>query len=99
MQQPSSRRFQQRQGANHIGLHKRRRPIDRTVDMAFCGEVDDRVRLVLAQQSVQQDAIRDAAFDEDVRGVAQHAGQRVAIASIGERIQIKHLIIRVFIDE
>jgi hypothetical protein len=43
-----------------VGLDKFRRPTDRTVNVAFRGEIDDGVRLVLAQQPAHRFTVTDS---------------------------------------
>src|SRR5690606_26013673 len=87
-----ARGLEQRQGADHVGLHERARPVDGPVDVALGGEVQDRVRAMLAQQGVHQRAIADVAMDEDMVVVPLQRRQGVEVAGVGERVEVDHAL-------
>ena len=58
--------------------------------MAFGGEVDHRARLVLREQAVEQRAVGDVAVHEHVARVAVELSQALAVAGVGERIEVEH---------
>ena len=62
----SARGFEQGEGAFHVRLDERARPVDASVHMAFGGEVQNRPRLMFGQERVEQRAIGDVALDEAV---------------------------------
>src|SRR5690606_8831605 len=54
------RRLQQGVSANNIGLNKRIRPIDRTVDMGLGCKVHNRIKIMLLKQRFNQSLIGNA---------------------------------------
>jgi hypothetical protein len=49
------------EGAFDVGLEECFRPKDGAVDMALCGEVNDRARALLGEELVEQGAVVDVA--------------------------------------
>ena len=87
-------RFEQVEGADHVGLDEIFGAVDRSVHMAFGGEVDHGARPVLRQQPLHQRTVADVALHEDVTGVAAQAGQILGIAGVGELVEIDHRLLR-----
>ena len=61
--------------------------------MAFGSEVDDGTRLMSVEQLVEQGAVIDVAFDEDM---AQVAGQRLQVgqvAGVGQRVEVDDALV------
>ena len=56
---PGASGFQQRVGTDNVGFDKRRRAIDRTIDVAFRRQVHHDVRAVLGKHAVQRRTIAD----------------------------------------
>jgi hypothetical protein len=83
-----SGRFEQAEGAQHVGAHELARAVDAAVHMALGGEVDDGARPVFGQQLVQQDALADVALHEHMPAVAAQAVEVVQVAGVGERVEI-----------
>ncbi len=83
--------FQQAQGAHHVGLDEGARAVDGTVDVAFSGEIQHRIRLVLGQQAGYQRAVTDVTLHKHVVRVAVQAGQRLQVAGVGEHIEVDDL--------
>ncbi|MNI51404.1 hypothetical protein D3C73_1061320 [compost metagenome] len=83
-------RFEQGQGADHIGLDERTGAVDGTIDMAFGGEVHHRIGLVFGQQAGHQRVVTDVAVHEHVVRIALQGGQGLQIARVGQRIQVDH---------
>ena len=61
--------------------------MDAAVDVALGGKVHDGAWAVLCQQAVNQRAVADVAMDEGVARVAVQAGQVLAVAGVGQRVQ------------
>ena len=80
--------LKQRQRADHIGLHERGRAIDGPVHMAFGGEVDHCLGLILSQQFRDQGAVADVAMHEHMARVGVDGCQRVAIACVGQQVEV-----------
>ena len=83
-----ARALQQRQGADHIGLHERCGAVDRAIDVAFRCEIHDRIRTMLGEHLRDESAIADIALHEHMVGIAVQHRQGVEIARIGQRIEI-----------
>ena len=57
-------RHQEAVRSDHIGFDERRRPANRSVNMAFCSEVNDRRNVMVAQHSLHQFGVADIAYDQ-----------------------------------
>jgi hypothetical protein len=85
-----ARGFEELEGAHHVGHHEIRRPVDRAIDVAFGGEVHDRLRPLLGEERVDQRAVGDVALHEAVARIALEARQVGGIAGIGELVEVHH---------
>ena len=85
-------RLQQGQGADHVGLHEGRRAVDRTVHVAFGGEIHHSIGAMFGQQPRHQGAVADIAMHEHMLRVALQRGQGVAVAGIGQRVEVDHAL-------
>ena len=81
-------RFQQAEGADDVGLDEVFRAVDRTIDMAFGGEIEHRARLVFGQQIRHQRAVAYVAVHEHVPLITGQRRQVFAVARIGQRIEV-----------
>jgi hypothetical protein len=88
-----ARRFEQGEGAVYVGAHEGARTVDGAVDMALGGEVHHRARLVLGEQALDQGAVADVAMHEEVARVAFQAGERLAVAGVGQRVEVDHRLV------
>ena len=82
------RGIQQAECADHVGLDKGPGPVDRSIDMAFGGEVHDRIDLFFAQQTKHHLAIEDIALDEPVVGRIGDCPQAFRVARIGQLVEV-----------
>ena len=64
--------------------------MDAAVDVAFGGEVDHGARPVPGEERVEQRPVEDVALDEAVAGVAVERGQVLAVARVGEGVEVDH---------
>ena len=92
-------RLKQRKRSHHVGPGERERVFDRPVHMAFGGEVDHSVDVVVAEYLPHLFVIADVRFDErvvrrtlDVREVGQ-------IARIGQFVEVDDAVAGVFVYE
>ena|SRR5215204_1706895 len=69
------RRLQQREGADDVGAHERRRAVDRTVDVALGGEMDDDVRREASDQLADFRAVDDVRLREAEAWILCHRRQ------------------------
>src|SRR6266704_4959501 len=79
--------LEQSEGTDDVGLNKFRRPVDRAIDVAFGGEVNDRARGVFLEEPPHQSPVADIAVEEYVRRIAFVAFEVCRIACIGELVQ------------
>ena len=79
--------FQQREGADQIGLDEGRWAGDGSVHMAFGGEVGDGVDGVLAQQPIHQWPVADVALNEGMPGGIGQLAQVVQRTGIGQQVK------------
>ncbi|MDR8799267.1 hypothetical protein FEP84_05680 [Burkholderia multivorans] len=82
--------FQQREGADHIGLHEIGRPVNRAIDMAFRREVQHRARLVLGKERVERSAVADIDTRKHVLRIAFQRLQRTKVARVGQFVDVEH---------
>ena len=90
----SAHRLQQAKAAHDVGLDEVFRPMDGAVHMAFGRKVEHRARTVLRQQPIDQGPVADVALHEVVAGVALQAGQVLAVAGVGELVQVDDRLVR-----
>ena len=88
----TANRFEQVERAGDIGLDKGGRPVDRTIDMAFRGQVHDDLNVVIAQKRRHQRPVGNVALDEAIIGVALDLAQRSEVARIGQLVEVHDLV-------
>ena len=79
--------FEQHEGAVDIGAQEGLRAVDRPVDMAFGGKVDDRAGPMPGQQAVDQRTVGDVAAHEVMAGIALERCQVFEVAGISQGIE------------
>ena len=67
--------LQQGEGADDIGLDESRWPVDRAIDMAFRGEVHDRVRRKTLDYGVHLCGVDNVSTHKRVAGVLRDCSQ------------------------
>ena len=80
-----ARRFEQREGANHVGSDELAGRRDRPVDVRLRREVDDDVRA--PDQRRRDDGVADVAAHERVARVVHHVAQRLDAARVGQLVE------------
>ncbi len=70
-----------------IGSQERFRLENRTVDVGFCGKVDDRVDPV-ADRIGNRDGVADVAADESVTRIAVDLAQVCDISGVRDRVEV-----------
>src|SRR5665213_2468195 len=83
----------QREGGDDVGVDERRRAMDRAIDMRLGGEVDDRARPVLREESGDQRAVADVAVHEHVARVGRKAREVGGIAGVSQLVEIDHTLV------
>src|SRR5262249_30504943 len=91
---PIARRFpggqravQERVRANDIGAHKSVGRDDRTVDVAFSGEMYHKVEGVMVKQRLEQRGVADVAMDELEMRMTLHGVEIGTVSRVSERIE------------
>ena len=80
--------LQQSKGADDIGLDEVFGAVNRAIDMAFGGEVDDGPGPIFCQQAGDQRAVADVAMDENMALIALQRSQRFKIARVRQLVEI-----------
>ena len=75
-------------GADNVSLDEIARTMDRAVDMALGGKVDDGAGAVLGQQSTNQRGLANVAAHEDMPHITLQTGEILQIARVGELVKI-----------
>jgi len=73
--------------AEDIGLEEELRMVDAAVDVAFCGEVDHEIKVVLFEESVCEVSVADISFDELAAVGLEVAVEGVDIAGVGKQVE------------
>ena len=89
----AERLLQQDEGADHIGLYERGGPVDRAIDMAFCRQMQDDVRLEVGQRRLHRRRVGDIRPNEPKARMVLHRHERIEIARIGELIDDKDMMV------
>ncbi len=87
-----TRGFEQVEGAKHIRLDEGRGAVDGAVDMAFCGEVHDRIGSMRLQHPVERGAVADVDLFERISGRVRHVRHVVEAGGIGQRVEVDHIV-------
>lgn len=88
--------FQEAEGADDVGLDEVFGAVDGAVHMAFRREVDDGPDGVFFQERRDQFEVGDIALDKAVAVIALQRSQILAVAGVGEFIQVDDGFIRGF---
>ena len=80
--------FKQIKSADNIGLDKVFRAMDRSINMAFSGEVEHCARLVFGQQTGYQGAVANVAVHKEMPRVAIQRRKRFQIACVGQLVEV-----------
>lgn len=77
------------EGADHVCLDELTGAVDGPIDVGFCGEINNRGRLMGGEELVQERTVSDAAVKEEMVGVTLKRGEIFGITCVGERIEIE----------
>ncbi len=80
-------RLEQLERADDVRLDERPRPLDRAVDVALGGEVQDGRRGVLPEHPADRLPVRDVAQDEGEAGVVRHVGEALEAARVRQLVE------------
>ena len=89
---PGPGRFQQRPGTDNVGFDKRRRAVNRAVNVAFSGQMHHRIGLIVAKYPVQFSAIADIHLFKSKTRIPGDRRQRHQIPRVGQLINHHHVI-------
>src|SRR5262249_14828643 len=82
-------------GTNYIGVDEIRGPIDRSINMTFRRQVHDRVGVKIRENVGDGRMIADIGLAEMITRMALNRSERGKIASIGQLVDDKHLVVGV----
>lgn len=85
-------------GADDVGLEEDGRVHDGTVDVAFRGEVDDVVEMLLLEELVDRLAVADVRVDEAEIGFVENRFEGLHVAGIGQGIEADVSVLRISLD-
>ena len=89
---PGTSSFQQRIGTDNVGFDKRRRAINRAVDVAFGSQMHHRIGLIMAKYPIQFGAIADIHPFKSKTRIPGDRRQRHQIPGVGQLINNHHVI-------
>ena len=84
----AARRFQQAEGADHVGLDELARPVDGAVDMGLGGQMHHRVGLVAVEEPLQLGGVADVDLLEGVARVALGPRQGGQVGRVGQLVDV-----------
>src|SRR5262245_5669294 len=76
-----------------VRLDERLRPVDRAVDMALGGEVDDDVRIEDLESTFERETVADVSLNEAVPLVTRDGIERAQVAGVGQLVEVQHAMI------
>ena len=87
-----TRRLEQHEGADNIGLDEGGGPIDRTVDMAFGRQMHHDIRAELLDERAHGRCVANINLLEPVASIFRHAGEIIEITRVGELVENADLV-------
>jgi len=91
--------LKQSQGAKDIGIGEYERVLDRTVDMALSGKMDDAVDGIFRNHLADGLKIADVGFDETIIGTVLDVLEVGKITGIGQLVKVDYPTVRVLVDK
>src|SRR5208282_5374200 len=91
---PSLASVEKHLGPEHVGLNKDFGAKNGTVDVTFGGKVKDRVNSVCRDDVIEQLAVANVSFDEEVTLVVLQVGKILEVAGVGELVERYHRALR-----
>jgi hypothetical protein len=74
--------------SHDVGLHEFSRPVNRAVNVRFCGQVHHPVRFVFIKNLLQSFPIADVQLNKMVAVRIHHSGERLHVAGVSQLIHI-----------
>lgn len=90
--------FEQRVGADDVGVDEVRGPFDGAVHVGFRRQVHDTSRAVFTEDPIQLPTVSDIHLFEGVSGGIGYLSHRIQVAGIGEPVQVDDPVVGV-VDE
>lgn len=81
-----------------VGLKEELRVFDAAIHVALCCKVHHHVKAVVGEESVDERAVADVAFDKEAARVVNVVGNGAEIAGIGEEVKHHDLNVGVFLE-
>ena len=75
-----------------VGLHEFSRPVNRAVNMRFCGQVHHTIRFVFFKNLLQSFLIADVQLNKMVAVRIHHSGKRFHVAGVSQLIHIDDMV-------
>ena len=94
----SSRRLQQHERPDDIGVDERRRAVDRSVDVRFSREVQDRTRRMPRERLAHRLPIGDVGLDEGETRIVEQIADVQAAARVGQFVDDDQPLARVAVQ-
>ena len=91
----AARRFEQAIGADDVGFDERARPVDRPVDMALRGQMEDGVDRMLLHDGEHAAAVADVGLNERIARRAIDLRKRGEVGGVGELVDVDHRVLGV----
>jgi len=93
------RGLQQAQSSHHVRLREGERVLDGAIHVAFCGQVDDAVNLLVLHELVERVEVADVHLHELVVRLVLDILEVREVARVGELVEVDDLVIRVLVHE
>jgi hypothetical protein len=84
----AQRLLQQDEGTDDVGLDEFARTVDRTIDMAFGGQVHHEIGLVAIEQRANASAVADVDLGEGVARMSRALRNRGEVRGVGELVDV-----------
>lgn len=91
--------LQERKRPHHVGLCKGERILDAAVHVAFRGQVDDAVHVILLHHATHAIEVADVHSDEAVVGAVLYVLEIGQVAGVSEFVKVDDVVFGVFVDK
>ena len=91
--------FEQRVGANNVGVHEDTRVEDGAIHVRFGGKIDYGIDFVFAENLIQQGTVGDVPLNEQVPLRVREVFQVLQAAGISQRVEVDDIDVRVLLQQ
>ena len=91
--------LQQRERTHHVCACKGERVLDAAVHMAFCGQVDDAVHVILLHHFLHLFVVADVRFHEHIVFLVFNVLQVRQVSRIRQLVQVDDTVFRILVHE